>query len=411
MKRVTTDICEVDFPPEVYGDDLAEVESTVQEVIERIFRDEDGMIRSGVYGKTMKPLRLEDVKDRPYGIGCFSENHAIPNEYKPVYNNYENAGQASGKYIRALLNKHRVTGDPQCVERARRTFQALKMLWENAARWVPAWCASPELNPYGRGWMPKPFAGIKNVANMTECSPDQYTDITLGLERFLRDAANAEERRVIEEMVLSFADWWFRHDYTTNYEGGCCWWKLRPDCIHVISFFLYLNALAGSFSPAKRYEQGLEIWLKLLPEGMRFRHGWGGPNAAGLTIQCLDRLMQLRPEHKEQCLEVIRTATEHLIRRVLAEDRNIPSIKGRFQFKHFGAWYLCDSYRILGEGRYKQLAEDFLAAYRRRSDFYHIRRGVPLDQLEPVLVGDDYRDMFWSEGHVCWLGAYWMLKS
>ena len=85
MAQLTKDVCEVDFPPESYGNSLKEIESTIQEVVEKIFRDENDMIRSGVYGKTMKPLTLEDVKDRPYGVGCCSENHHIPNELKPVF--------------------------------------------------------------------------------------------------------------------------------------------------------------------------------------------------------------------------------------------------------------------------------------------------------------------------------------
>ena len=411
METITTDLCELDFPPEIYGGNPSEVEEAVQAVIERVFRDEDGIVRSGVYGKTMKPLRLEEVADRPYGIGCFSQNHAMPHELKPIYNNYENAGQASGKYIRALLNKHQVTGDSQSVELARRTFQALELLWNNAAKWVPGWCFRPDINPYGRGWIPKPFAGIRRVEGMTECSPDQYTDITLGLERFYREVAGPAEREIIEAMVCSFADWWFRHDYTTTYEGGCSWWKMRPDCIHVIAFFLYLNALAQTFKPAEQYERGFEVWLNLLEGGYEARSHWGGPNAVGLTMQCLDRLMELRPEYKERCMDVFKAANDHLLKRVQADKDSIPGIKGLFQFKHSGAWYLCDAHRVLGDDSVLSLAEEFLSAYSKRVDFYHISRGVPVDSLAPVIAGDDYRNMFVSEGHICWLGAYWYAKG
>ena len=108
-------------------------------------------------------------------------------------NNYENAGQCAGKYIVAMLEKYDVTGDSKALDNARRSFKAIELLWNNVA----------ERNTYpgGRGWMPKPFDGIQNIAEMTECSPDQYTDMTLGLEHFHRKAADADERKVIEEMI------------------------------------------------------------------------------------------------------------------------------------------------------------------------------------------------------------------
>src|SRR2546426_6129329 len=96
---MTTDVCEVDFPPASYGRTLEEVEVTIQQVVERVFRDDDGILRSGVNGRTMKPMRIEDVKDRPQGMGTFAENSAIPRAVKPIWLNYENAGQATGKYL------------------------------------------------------------------------------------------------------------------------------------------------------------------------------------------------------------------------------------------------------------------------------------------------------------------------
>ena len=383
----------------------------MQEVVERVFRDEDGIIRSAVYGKTMKPLQLEEVTDRPWGIGSFSENHSIPNELKPIYNNYENVGQASGKYIRAMLRKYRVTGRPECLERARLTFKALVLLWNNVAEWVPEWCGRADINPYGRGWMPKPFGGIRQVAGMTECSPDQYTDMTLGLECFYHQVADEQEKNVIEQMILSFADWWYRHDYTTNYEGGCSWWKMRPDCIHVISFFLYLNALANSWCSEERYQKGYQLWLGLFEQGLNARSLWGGPNAAGLTIQCLERLIELQPENSDAWKRGITAATEHLVGRVKDRQKSIPGIKGLFEFRHFGAWYLCDAYRIGRDESHRKMIEEFLGGCYQRVHFYHVKRGVPIDELSPVIAGGDYRNVFMAEGHVCWLGAYWGLKE
>ena len=45
-----TDVCEVDLSRETYGEGLEDVEATIQQVVERVFRDEDGLLRSSVYG-------------------------------------------------------------------------------------------------------------------------------------------------------------------------------------------------------------------------------------------------------------------------------------------------------------------------------------------------------------------------
>jgi hypothetical protein len=75
--KMTNDVFTGDFPPVNYGNTLAESEATIAQVIERIFRDDDGILRSGVNGRTMKINRLEDIKDRPLGMGTLTGNSDI----------------------------------------------------------------------------------------------------------------------------------------------------------------------------------------------------------------------------------------------------------------------------------------------------------------------------------------------
>ena len=394
-QQLTEDICEVDFPPESYGRSLEEVERTIQEVIERIFRDEDGMLRSGVYGKTMKPITLAEIRDSRIGTGYCSENHAMLNELKPVFMNYENAGQTSGKYLVALMEKYARTGDPETLSTARRTFEALELFWNNVA----------EKNPYGRGWIPKPFNGIRDVGDIFECSPDQYCDITMGLDRFYREAADDREKGVIRDMVLSFADWWMEHDYTTNYEGNCDWWKLYP-MPHSSGFFLLLNALANDFSPSPKYAAGFDLWFKLAREGL---FNLRGINASGLAVECLERLIDLRPEHTTLWLEAADANVENIVR--LAARNEIPGEGGRWQFNAFAAHHLCAAARMFPARAYPAMIRDLLSSYSCRADFYHISRGQPVSGISPMYAVDGYRDMFWGESHVAWLHAYWMIKE
>jgi len=394
---VLSDVCEVDFPPASYGETLEEVEATVQQVVERVFRDEDGLVRSGVYGKTMRPLMLEEVRDRPHGIGCYSENHAMPNRYKPIYNNYENAGQASGKYIRAMLKKYRATGDPAVLGRARQTVRALELLWNNVA----------EQNPYGRGWLPKPFGGARDVSEMFECSPDQYADVTLGLDRYHDEAADADERLMIERMVASFADWWLEHDYTTSYQGACCWWK-RTDFPHATAFFLYLNALAYRVRPQARYAEAFDLWLGL-QDGL-FNCPRVGVNASGLAIECMERLTALRPDLEPLWRRAAEANTAHMIELAERSD-NYPGLSATFNYRAYLAHHLGGAHRLFPDRGHDRHMASLIAAYRSRTDFYHLRRGALLAELSPVVAGDDYRNMFWAEGHVCWLSAYWALRQ
>jgi hypothetical protein len=394
-QRVTEDICEVDFPPVSYGRSLEEVERTVQQVIERIFRDEDGIIRSGVYGKTMKPITLDEIHDSRIGTGYCTENHAMLNALKPLYMNYENAGQASGKYIVALLQKFARSGNPGSVALARRTFEALELFWNNVA----------EKNPYGRGWIPKPFNGIRDVGDIFECSPDQYCDITLGLNRFYCQAADIREKRVIEKMVLSFADWWAEHDYTTTYEGTCDWWKLYP-MPHTCGFFLLLNALAFGFRSLPKYADAFDLWLKIAREGL---FNLRGANASGLAVECLERLIELRPEHRTLWLRAAEVNVENIL--WSAARNEIPGARGRWQLNAYAAHHLCPAVRLFPDRAYPAKIRELISSNTRRADFYHVSRGQPVSQIEHMYANDGTLNMFWAESHVGWLHAYWMLKE
>jgi hypothetical protein len=396
--QITEDLCEVAFPPEVYGTTPEAVEQTIQDVIERIFRDENGTIRSGVFGKTMVPLRYEDIHDRLLGVGCFTENCRMPNELKPLWLNYENANQASGKYIVSMLQKHRVTGDPAHLALARRTYESFVLLWENVAR----------DNPYGRGWMPKPYANIMNVAGSLECSVDQYTDITLGIETFYRTQATHAERITIRNMVLSFADWWIERDFTHSFMGECLWYK-RMDFPHVITWFLYVNALAYSFSPQKKYQEAFELWLEKSGSISASLAKLG--ISTELSLRVLERLIDLRPEHTAFWKTVMQDNADFLISLVPQKDNMTSDFKGQFQFNGFLMGCLPPAHRVFPERGYADHIRTLIPTYYRRADFYHVSRGVKLEDLDSRIKGDDYRNTFFAEGQIGWLNGYWLVQE
>lgn len=392
----TRDVFDGEFPPASYGSTLGEVEATIQEVIERVFRDEDGILRSGVNGRTMKPLTNDEVKDRFNGQGAYTHHSAMPEALKAVWLNYENAGQASGAYLVALCIKAEVTRNPKVHELARRTVKAIVTLWNNAA-------APAGLGGGGRGWFPKPYGGIHKLAGIEECSADQYTDVTLGLHAYHLTLADAEEKKQIEEVICSFSDWWQDHDHSGVYFGKPIWWKRLDWHPMAAAGFLYIHALAESWRPGPKSRRGLETWLKLKatllhPESDKPT----GVTMHGMPILCLERLRLLRPDLND----VWQPAIVHqaaLLARSITETAQSKT----FEVNGFGSDYLGAAHRLLPDAGYDKLSLRCIEACKTRGDFYHIRRGLRIDALPALVRGDDYRDVFFCEGHVHWLSAYW----
>jgi dienelactone hydrolase len=391
---VTRDVFSGDFPPASYGKTFEEVEATAQEVIERVFRDEDGILRSGVNGRTMKPLKNAEVLDRPNGKGGYPEHSAMPDALKAVWLNYENAGEASGAYLMALCLKYEATRDPKVRELARRTLHAVVTLWRNAS--PPAGNGGG-----GRGWFPKPYGGIHKLAGIEECSADQYAGITLGLHAYHRTLADAAEKKQIEEVIVSFSDWWHDHDHSGIYFGKPIWWKRLEWHPMAAAYFLYLHALAESWRPSAKSRQGFETWLALKTTLLRPDKPTG-ITMHGLPVLCLEQLRLLRPE-----LDAVwQPALVHQAA-LLARSVDETAQSKHFEVLGYGADYLGAAHRLLPDAGYDKLALRCLEALKVRGDFYHIRRDQRIDQLPSLVSGDDYRDVFFCEGHVHWMAGYW----
>ena len=394
---LTHDVFEGDFPPASYGQTLDEIEATIQQVIERVFRDDDGILRSGVNGRTMKPLTNDEVADRPNGKGGYAEHAAMPESLKAVWLNYENAGEASGAYLMALCLKFEATRDPKVRELARRTVHAIVTLWNNAS---PA----AGHGGGGRGWFPKPYGGIHKVAGIAECSADQYAGITLGLHAYHRMMADAAEKKQIEEVIVSFSDWWHDHDHSGAYFGKPIWWKRLESHPMAAAYFLYLHALAESWQPGAKSRQSFATWLNLKATLLRPAKATG-ITMHGLPVLCLEQLRALRPE-----LDAVwQPALVHQAG-LLAGSVDQTSQSKHFQVLGYGADYLGAAHRLLPDAGYDKLALRCLEALKNRGDFYHIRRDQRIDQLPALVRGDDYRDVFFCEGHVHWMAGYWRQK-
>ena len=400
----TTDVCELDFPPRQYGSTLAAIEASCQDVVERVFRDEAGFIRGGVHARTMKPLTAAEVPDRPLGRGGGKERAALPPELKPVWLNYEDACMASGRYLVAMSEKHRVTRDPAAAENARRTFQAIQTLWRNAA-------GKYDSNP-ALGWLPKPYGGIEDVSGIRETSPDQYCDVTLGLHSFYQYLATSAEKESVEAIVTSFADWWIAHDYTIEYLGNCmrCHHQKR---VHFAAFFLYLPALAYRFRPVRTYRESFEFWLERCDGLFGHKFCRTHPDVAGQAVEAVARLPELAPEHSPCWLRAVEVGAEDLAGYLIIDgdrvEQKVPEPPKR-ELKHKLAHYLAVAHEQLPDRGYGERARRALRAACNREHFYNLARGQQLDELDDQSRGNDRRDVFYATSHAAWLCGYWILR-
>ena len=401
----TTDVCELDFPPVSYGESLSEVEATIQKIIETIFRDKSGLILSGVNARTMKPLRVEEVTERQYGLGGWYENSSIPRQYKNIGLNFENCHQCAGKYLDGLVDKYIVTQDPKVLGYGKKIVNSTRELWETAAK----------THRYGKGWLPKPYAGMNEISEMNESSVDQYADITFGLEKYYNELATLDEKPFLADMFLSFADWWIDHNYTTSYEGATVWW----DRVHTLSqsYFLYLFELAYSLAPRKKYRDAFDYIFSLAEDALVSKEGpYQGhnysPNTAGIVIESMSRISAINPSLKVFCRNCVQNYTQPMIETGIAGRSG--EVGPIFNLKLFTAKYLIHAHEFCKDEALIKHMVEFLSTLKNRADFYHIRRELNLE--DPALQKgkadkDDYRNVFWAEQHCCWIAAYWYLRK
>jgi len=398
MEELTRDVFEGNFPPIDFGRTLEQVENTITEVVEHVFRDEDDILLSCVNGRTMKPYTVDDVKNRPNGLDTFAENSSIPRWVKPVWANYEDTGIASGTYLEALCVKAMVTNDDKVRELARRTVKAIFTLCDNAANTKQSYGGG------GKGWLPKPYAGIRNVSEMHETSADQYCMITHGLHTYYLSLATEQEKRKIEDIIISFADWWYDHDYAGVYFGKAIWWKRLEGHSMAAAYFLYLNALANSFKPCEKFQHGFNIWLNLKDMLFPPEPVWICMN--GVALHCIQRLIELKPELGDYWQKVADHQTKLLLDSV-NEKKGMNKI---YAIDGFASHFISIAHEMMPGKGYDKVVSKCLEACTKREHFYHVTRGVSVSALSKNESGDDFIDAYISDILVYWLAGYWKLR-
>lgn len=166
-----------------------------QRLIEEVFLDKQGLIRGCVERATRQPWSLDyfdSTRD-------FLRAPGLPPPHAMWA--YEQTNMCHGFYLLSLVYQHKVTGAPQSLALARRTFEAIWAVYQMAP-------------PAERGFLTKPYGGKLS----RETHADQYFPVVLGLAAY-HDLATAEERLRTLEMITHFADWWIRQQYKLVYFG------------------------------------------------------------------------------------------------------------------------------------------------------------------------------------------------
>ncbi len=112
-----------------------------------------------------------------------------------VWRAWENTTANTAFYLAALSHQFRATGDPLALQRARRTFGAIKYIYELGA--------ADE-----RGFICKPYGGVYNK----QTSSDQIQCLLMGLEAY-RLIASPADRATLDEMFRTVADLQIKYDY------------------------------------------------------------------------------------------------------------------------------------------------------------------------------------------------------
>jgi hypothetical protein len=238
--------------------------------------------------------------------------------------------------------------------------------------------------------------------------------MTFGLEKYYNELAEGEEKKILAEMLLSFADWWIDHNYTTSFLGMTVWW----DRVHTLAqaYFLYLFELAYSLAPRKKYREGFDYIFSLSEKALVTKEGAYlgenfNPNTSGIVIEAMSRIADINPSLRVFCNNCIQSYIPAMIDAGAAGQAG--DLAPIFNLKLFTAKYLTHAHEFSNDDALVKYIIDYLTTTKDRSDFYHVKRGLSIDDgvLESMRVDKaDYRDVFWVEEQCCWFSAYWYLR-
>jgi len=172
----------------------------IQNLLETRMLQAHGMVPMFVRASDYKLPTAEDYKGayrHRHLKGKTEEELGLPPMH--VWRAWENTTSNTAFYLGALSYQYRVTGDPEVLKMCRRTFGALKYIYDLGAQDEP-------------GFVIKPYGGKFNK----QSSGDQVQCLVVGLEAY-RNIAPPKDRAVLDEMFRNMADYQIKHRYYIKY--------------------------------------------------------------------------------------------------------------------------------------------------------------------------------------------------
>ncbi len=211
----------------------------VEDWVEDHFIDPHGVVYTALDRQTARPLTASSFD------AAVDMHKYVPGVAPADFWHYENCGMTTGAYLQALVCRHAVTGDAAALARARRSFHALRHIYE----------MGEELE---EGFFPKIYGG--RFSNQT--STDQVLYAVMALDAFAPHAA-AAERAEIARMISCMIDFWVKRKYRYLYYHN-------PDMLWPLARFPSLLLLAYKHSGDAKFQ---DEYRRLLAEGVNRQPG------------------------------------------------------------------------------------------------------------------------------------------
>jgi len=264
-------------------------EPTLRNFVEEHLIDECGLVRSYTNAETLKAWTNEELQ--PYNLMPIC--HANVND-PASYWNYENSLMGTGEYALSQVLRYEVTGDGTAlVAAANPIYGILRVFYEG------------EL--FEKGFLPKPFGGVRQCAYSHELSPDQQIKSVVALRAYQKYAPLSVSR-VIDEYLVALADYHFARGFVhPRRESFVVTPENRP---HHICILLPILVIASNITGDAKYTDALPRFDKIVDDyaaGKSQLH----PNLCSLMVECFHLAYQEGHEDPRYPICILRQREVH----------------------------------------------------------------------------------------------------
>ncbi len=224
---------------------LGEHEERIRDFVETHLLDECGLAYSFLNARTLKPWTNEELRE--YNLMPVCHPHVTnPADYYA----YENSLMATGEYALSQVLRYEVTGDGRALAAAAHPVYALLRVLHQG-----------EL--FEKGYLPKPFGGVRKCCYSHEISPDQYIKACVALRAYQKYAPPAVSR-VIDDYLVAIADYHLARGFIhPRRESFVVTPENRP---HSISILVPILVIAGKITGDPKYVQALSRFDAILDD-------------------------------------------------------------------------------------------------------------------------------------------------